>query len=200
MPFLGHVVSTSRIEPDVEKLAKIKNSPTLTDVTGVRCFFVLPSYYCRFVPNFAVTATPLNKLMKTIVFEWSEDCEESFNKLKYALVTAPVLVYPKFGLRNQFILETDATTTGLGAILSQMQVPFIASPALLTSMKVSKGFQSWKLSDWCAVTSFRTSFVTLALSAHTLQLACPSQTQQNHLESGALTMDKTQGQKEEWEY
>lgn len=78
MPFLGHVVSTSGIEPDPEKTKKIKNFPTLTDVTGVRCFLGLSSHYHHFVPNFAVTAAPLNKLTKkNTVFEW---CEESLKR------------------------------------------------------------------------------------------------------------------------
>ena len=54
--FLGHVVSTSGIEPDPEKTEKIKNFPTPTDVTGVRCFLGLALYYRCFVPNFAVIA------------------------------------------------------------------------------------------------------------------------------------------------
>ena len=52
------------------------------------------------------------------MFEWSGECEE---KLKHALVSTPILAYPKFGPGNGFILETDASTIGLGAVLSQMQ-------------------------------------------------------------------------------
>ena len=139
VPFLGHVVSTSEIEPDPEKTEKIKNFPTPTDVTEVRCFLRLASFYRRFVPNFTVTAAPLNKLTKkNTVFEWSEDCEESFNKIKHALVTTPVLVYPKFGLQNQFILKTDTSAKGLGAVLSQMQDDGTIHPVTFDSHSIDK--------------------------------------------------------------
>lgn len=103
-------------------MEKIKNFPVPTDTTGMRCFLGLASYYRRFVPNFATIAAPLNQLIKKdAVFEWTEACQELFDQLKCALVSAPVLVYPKLGPGNSFILETDASNVRLGAVLSQMQ-------------------------------------------------------------------------------
>ena len=139
MLFLGHVVSTSGIEPDPEKTEKIKNFPTPTDVTGVRCFLGLASYYRHFVSNFAVIAAPLNKLTKkNTAFEWSGDCEQSFRYLKHALVSAPVLVYPKFGPGYQFILETDASISGLETVLSQIQDDGTIHPVAYTSRFIDK--------------------------------------------------------------
>ena len=51
-------------------------------------------------------------------FEWSRECKELFEKLKRALISAPVLAYPKFGPGNEFIMETDATTIGLEAAVA----------------------------------------------------------------------------------
>lgn len=116
------MVSAAGIEPDPRKMEKIKNFPVPTDTTGMRCFLGLASYYRRFVPNFATIAAPLNQLIKKdAVFEWTEACQELFDQLKCALVSAPVLVYPKLGPGNSFILETDASNVRLGAVLSQMQ-------------------------------------------------------------------------------
>ena len=120
--FLGHVVSKDGIYPDPAKTEKVQGFPTPTDVTSLRQFLGLASYYRRFIQNFAKIATPLNKLTrKDVVFEWSEACETAFSKLKELLVSAPVLAYPRFGSEVGFILETDASYVGLGAVLSQRQ-------------------------------------------------------------------------------
>ena len=50
-------------------------------------------------------------------FVWSNECQEGFNALKHALTTAPVFAYPDY--TQPFILETDASLKGLGALLSQ---------------------------------------------------------------------------------
>ena len=52
-------------------------------------------------------------------FEWSCTCHDVFEALKSLLVTAPVLAYPLFGEGVEFVVETDASTSGLGAVLSQ---------------------------------------------------------------------------------
>ena len=91
-------MSITGIEPDQEKTEKIRSFAAPPNVTGVRCFLSLASYYRRFVPSFATIAAPLNRLTKKdTVFKWSGACQESFDKLKHALVFAPVLVYPKSG-------------------------------------------------------------------------------------------------------
>lgn len=72
------------------------------------------------MPNFAKIASPLHSLTrKNIYFVWSEACEAAFCELKSALVSAPVLDYPQFEDGRGFVLETDASLVGLGAILSQ---------------------------------------------------------------------------------
>ena len=120
--FLARVVCTAGIKPNPEKTEKIRSFPAPTDVTGVRCFLGLASCYRCFVPSFATIGTPLNRLTKKdTVFEWSGACQESFDQMKHALASAPVLVYPKFGPGNTFIQEMDASTVGLGVMLSQIQ-------------------------------------------------------------------------------
>ena len=96
----------------------------------------LASYYRRFIPQFAKWASPLHDLIRPIVttkkrarvklpplahnlppFEWTTNHLESFNKLKDALISAPVLAYLDY--LKPFILETDASLKGLGAVLTQ---------------------------------------------------------------------------------
>ena len=98
----------------------MKCFPVPHDVTTFHQFIGLASYYRRFVPGFAKVAAPLHALTKKDVpFNWTPQCDEAFSKLKNLLVTAPVLAYPHFGANKEFILETDASGLGLGAVLSQ---------------------------------------------------------------------------------
>ena len=78
----------------------------------------LASYYRRFVQGFAQVAAPLNALTeKTKTWEWTAECNGAFLELKKRLVSAPILVMPCFN--HKFILDTDASGEGLGAVLSQ---------------------------------------------------------------------------------
>ena len=119
VPYLGYIISKNGIQPDPSKTRKVKNFPRPSDPTSVRSFVGLASYYRRFVPQFVTVAAPLHHLTKKDVpFVWSRECEDAFCKLKSLLMEAPVLVYPQFGPDKAFLLETDASGVGLGAVLS----------------------------------------------------------------------------------
>ena len=122
MVYLGHVISVDGVLPDPEKTNKVRDFPIPKDVISVHQFLGLASYYRHFVLGFASIAHPLHQLLKKDVdFEWSTDCQSSFEKLKHLLTTTPLLAYPRFGHAEEFILETDASLEGLGAVLSQKQ-------------------------------------------------------------------------------
>ena len=117
--FLGHIVSTDGVSPDPEKSEKVKNWPKPTSVKEVQQFLGLASYYRRFIKNFASVAAPLHKLTeKHSVFHWTPQCQEAFDHLKSRLVSAPVLALPDWS--TPFVLDTDASDTGIGAVLSQL--------------------------------------------------------------------------------
>jgi transposase InsO family protein len=80
----------------------------------------LTSYYRKFVYQYAKIASPLNSLLrKGNVYKWTPDCQRAFQELKDRLISAPILAYPNF--TQPFRLYTDASTSGLGAILAQIQ-------------------------------------------------------------------------------
>lgn len=77
-------------------------------------------YYSRFVLSFttiAATLTDLTKGKKSNMVKWHDKAEEAFQELKMTLCQYPVLVTPDFS--REFIVQTDAFSEGLGAVLSQ---------------------------------------------------------------------------------
>ncbi len=118
--YLGHVVSRNGIAPDPGKIRSIQTWPQPTTVTEVRSFLGLCSYYRRFIQSFSAIAKPLHQLTeKNRKFEWTEECEEAFYLLKTKLMSAPILAYPNSS--DPYILDTDASQFGVGAVLSQLQ-------------------------------------------------------------------------------
>lgn len=116
--YLGHVISSEGVMPDPAKVEAVREWPIPANQTEVQSFIGLASYYRRFVRGFADTARPLHQLAeKGRRFRWTEECQVAFDRLKTSLVTAPVLAYPDPS--KIFILDTDASDVGIGAVLSQ---------------------------------------------------------------------------------
>ena len=119
--YLGHVFSSNGMEPDPAKTSAVCNWSTPSDTSNLCSFLGLASYYRRYIHNFAEIAAPLHQLTnKGVKFEWTPSCQLAFNHLKQKLTEAPVLAYPQFGpAAEQFILQTDASANGIGAVLEQ---------------------------------------------------------------------------------
>ena len=115
--YLGHIVSEHGVKCDPAKIEAVQNCPTPKNVNDVRSFLGIASYYRKFIPNFSDIAFPLTQLTrKNQRFLWTDDCEQAFVKLREA---SPVLSYPT--LDDPYILDTDASLYGIGAVLSQIQ-------------------------------------------------------------------------------
>ncbi|XP_072089499.1 uncharacterized protein [Arachis hypogaea] len=94
--FLGHVVSKGGIDVDPSKVETVMEWERPTTVTEVRSFLGLAGYYRRFIEGFSRIALPMTKLTrKEVSFEWTSECEESFQTLKQRLTSAPVLILPE---------------------------------------------------------------------------------------------------------
>ena len=119
--FLGHVVSGEGIKPSPTNVSKVVDWPTPKTAKQVKQFVAMASYYRRYVRNFASTARPMVDLTKKgKKFLWSEACENAFNSLKRALISADVMGYP-LNEAGEFILDVDASDLGIGAVLHQVQ-------------------------------------------------------------------------------
>lgn len=118
--FLGHVISSQGIEPDPKKVSCIATWPEPKNLTEVRSFLGLASYYKNFVEGFGEAARPLYELTrKNVPFVWDERRCQAFETLKARLCSAPVLAAPT--IEGDFVLDVDASTFGAGAILHQYQ-------------------------------------------------------------------------------
>lgn len=118
--YLGHVVSNKGVAVDDQKIQSVKEWPIPANKHELRSFLGLCTYYRRFVPGFANIAKPLTRLTEEQRrFHWDDDCQQAFGNLKTALTSAPILSYPL--PEGRFILDTDASNVGIGAILSQEQ-------------------------------------------------------------------------------
>ena len=118
--YLGHVISKNGILPDPSKQRAINNYPVPTNADQIRSFLGLANYYRKFIDNFAEKAHPLTELTKkNAKFEWTLDHSNAFEILKSMLVNSPILRFPDF--TRDFLVYTDASGFGVGAILGQVQ-------------------------------------------------------------------------------
>ena len=117
--FLGHLITDKGILPDPDKCTVISELNPPTNVTEVKSFMGMTSYYRRYVPQLSDIAIPLYDIQrKGIPFHWTTDHQESFDTLKLKLTSAPILIHPNF--EEKFYIQCDASNRAIGAVLSQM--------------------------------------------------------------------------------
>ena len=124
--YLAHHVSWKGVLPSKKNLELIAQCPPLDTYTKVKSFVGLVGHYRHFIKGFAKIAAPLydltsgdNKDKKSEHVDLSPEAREAFNRLKAACLQAPILSFPDFN--KLFLLETDASGRGLGAVLSEKQ-------------------------------------------------------------------------------
>ena len=118
--FLGHVVSSKGIAADPAKIQKVVDWPVPVNKREVQQFLGLISYYRRFIKDCSSVAKPLYQLIeRSRPFYWTTECDQAFKRLREYLTAPPVLVFPDFS--KEFLLDTDASDQGIGAVLSQIQ-------------------------------------------------------------------------------
>lgn len=173
--YLGHVISSQGVSTDPKKIEAVANWQRPSHVSELRSFLGFASYYRRFVEGFAKLAGPLHQLVAELAgtksrkgsgqalgAAWTSQCEESFEALKSKLVSAPVLTYADFSC--PFILEIDASYSGLGAVLSQetdsgVRPVAYASRGLRPTERNMSNYSSMKLEflalKWAMTEKFR---------------------------------------------
>jgi hypothetical protein len=143
--FLGYQVTQGGILPDPDRIKHVQEWGTPKRAKDVRSFVGLCSYYRRFVPHFASIAEPLHRLMgKNSEFKWSPEADNAFKMLKQKLTSAPILIAPDW--TQPFILHTDASKFGLGAVLAQ-NIGGEEKVVAYASKSLNKAQQNYTTSD-----------------------------------------------------
>ena len=116
--YLGHLISEKNIQPLLDKIITIKNFALPRNIDELWHFLGLTSYYKKSIPLSADMMKPINKLLwKDTKFQWSSQCQVSFNHLKSALYKKPILKYPN--ITKPYIPFTYGNNNAFPSILTQ---------------------------------------------------------------------------------
>lgn len=128
---LGHIVSEEGIACDPEKTSAVASWPAPTNVKELQRFLGFTGFYRRFIEDYAKIAKPMTQLLagsnprkskkkpEYVPWVWADEQEAAFKQLVLRMTQPPVLCYPDY--TKPFILRTDASKLGLGAVLCQKQ-------------------------------------------------------------------------------
>jgi hypothetical protein len=115
--YLGHTISAKGVTMDEDKIRVVLDWLVPHTIRAVRTFLSLVGHYRHFIKDFGAIVKPLTKLLRKEGFKWSLESELTFTTLQHALTQAPVLQLPTFN--TVFIVECDASRSGIGTILHQ---------------------------------------------------------------------------------
>ena len=144
--YLGMVIEEGQISMGKEKLMGIQDWPTPKMVKQVRGFLGFGNFYWRFIRHFSEIAKPLNDLLKKDQkFEWTEDCQKSFEDLKKCFTEEPVLMMPNH--MKPFQIESDASKYASGAVLTQLNAYGDWHPCAFISKTFSPTERNYEIYD-----------------------------------------------------
>ena len=143
--YLGYIIAKNNIRPDPEKVSVVKDWSPPKSVTEVRSFIGLLNYYRRFIKDFTKIALPLLELTKKEKeFKWDAACQESFDNLKIALISSPVLIMPDY--EKEFHIWPDASQYAVGGVLTQKKEES-HQPIAFYSSKLSPAEQKYSTTE-----------------------------------------------------
>lgn len=131
------MVGGGSLQPDPIKVLAAKEYPRLVTKTDVQAFLGLVGYYRRFITNFASVAAPptdITQKGQPHQVDWGDKQEVAFQQLKHLITSAPVLRVAD--PTKPYILQTDASDLGLGAVLSQEDEQLEENPVTFASHKL----------------------------------------------------------------
>ena len=144
--YLGHILDAEGIRVKPAKVDCIVDMPVPKDLSQLATFLGMANYYSKFVPNFSTLCAPLNQLKcKDARFCWTKSHQDSFEAIKRALVSTDVLIHynPKWQLK----LDCEASSVGLGAVLSHILPDGTERPIHFASRSLTQAEKNWSQID-----------------------------------------------------
>lgn len=133
--YLGHVLEKNNVYPNAEKIRAIVDAPVPKDVSQLQSYLGLLNFYGRFIPNLSSEIHDLYKLLRNDVpFEWTKQCQRSFEKSKELVTSNQVLEI--YDPEKEIIVAADASPYGVGAVMSHI-VNGVEKPVLFASSTLS---------------------------------------------------------------
>ena len=146
--YLGHTIGNCKIKPMLNKVESVQEFPRPVTKKNVRSFLGLTGYYRKFIQDYDTVARPMISLTKKAApkeVKWTPECQTAFDTLKVKLSTEPVLRTPNF--EKPFLLQTDASKTGIGAVLSQLDDECKEHPICYLSRKMLPNELNYSVSE-----------------------------------------------------
>ena len=130
--YIGHLLTSSGLKADPNKVAAVLDMDPPTDVAGVQRFVGMVKYLSKFLPDLSDVSEPIRRLTHTDVeWQWTSEQDQAFRKIKQLATSAPVLKYFDSTIDTEG--QGDASDHGLGFALLQNDQPVTYASRALTS-------------------------------------------------------------------
>ena len=140
--YLGHIIDANGLHPAPDKLKAVRNAPAPQNVTQLKAYLGLLTYYSKFLPNMATTLLPLYQLLhNNIKWQWTSAAAKTFKESKDLLTSNSLLVH--YNPSQQLTLMCDAPPYEVGAVLSQIDVQGVERPVAYASHTLSQAEQNY---------------------------------------------------------
>ena len=140
--YLGFNIDAEGIHPTSSKLEAITSAPAPENVSELKSYLGLLSYYSKFLPNLCQEVAPLYRLLrKSTPWKWSQVEQSAFSKSKDLLSSGSVLVH--YDVNKEIFLACDASQYGLGVVLSHKMQDGSERPVAFASRTLSKAERNY---------------------------------------------------------
>lgn len=144
--YLGHIVGNGTIKPDPGKVDAITHFPVPRNIRQVRSFLGMCGWYQRYISGYSAITSPITDLLgKRDKFVWSSEANAAFEELKVRMTTAPVLSHPDFS--RPFTIQCDASNTGIGGVLFQVDDSGGEHPIAYMSRKLNPAQRNYSVTE-----------------------------------------------------
>lgn len=144
--YLGHIVGGGCIRADPDRVLAIVDYPVPKTVRQIRSFLGMAGWYQRYIANFSAIAAPITDLMRTASkFVWTPDAQAAFETLKERMTSAPFLTHPDF--TKPFVIQCDASITGVGSVLYQLDDEGHERPIAFMSKKLNSAQRNYSVTE-----------------------------------------------------